>query len=632
MRRNLTAKLIQNLQPSADRRYEFRDRLLPGFGVRVSVGGKKTWFAVGRVRGRQVRHTIGTYPTVTLGEAREAARLILKDIQLGLYAPAKPVSEAVLPTLHQMITLFIEIYAKPKNRSWKAVQATFRKFSSLNDRLIVEITRADVVKVLDDIAARGAPIAANRAMSAIKKLFAWSLDRGVISVHPLVGLHKPGIERSRDRILTERELRSFWHATEELGFPFGPAFQLMALTGQRRGEVVGMQWSQLLLNEAVWTIPANVAKNGRVHQVPLPTAALEIIQSLPRLVGSDLVFTTTGVSPISGFGRAKDRLDFFMEVGDWRLHDLRRTAASGMARLGVAPHVIEKVLNHASGQISGVAAVYNRHGYKRRRQKPSISGRRKSKLLSVTGSEGEEPRKNWFPSGRDPQNDIFKPTEMSKLAKTLKIGDPSPLLSSLKRRLCELAEDCIFQLEFGIPVHSAAAKGVLYKDKIRWIRKNVIDPAERLSKSLAGENISWLSLFPDLKPSTRSRYPSFFQIRKQLEELVEWLTALEQAVNDCSGQGTEKPKPAARPLTDLKYHLAYRLLEIYVAILTKAKRNVTLSLINEKESKKSNRQVTRSDLLDFVKFCSSLILNDPDPSMLDETRQAISKFKDQPVC
>jgi len=181
MRRNLTAKLIAHLQPRIERRYEVRDLLLPGFGVRVSVNGKKSWFAVGRVGGRQVRHTIGNYPTVTLSEAREAARLILKDIQLGVYAPAKADPEVKLPTLGQMITQFIEIYAKPKNQGWKAVQATFRKFSPLNDRPIAEITRADVVKVLDGIAARGAPIAANRAMSAIKKLFAWSLDRGVIS-------------------------------------------------------------------------------------------------------------------------------------------------------------------------------------------------------------------------------------------------------------------------------------------------------------------------------------------------------------------------------------------------------------------------------------------------------------------
>jgi integrase len=364
MRKQLTAKFIESLQARHDRRYEVRDLLLPGFGVRVSVNGKKSWFAVARVNGRQVRHTIGNYPTVALGEAREAARLVLKDIQLGLYAPAKATPEATPPTLNEMIYQFIDIYAKPKNRGWKAVQSTFRKFSSLNDMPIGHVTRADIVKVLDGIAANGTPIAANRAMSAIKKLFAWCLDRGAISMHPLVGLRKPGIERSRDRVLSDPELQSFWRASQELGFPFGPVFQLMALTGQRRGEVAGMQWSQLKLDEAVWTIPANIAKNGRAHEVPLSGPALDLIQRLPRFAGADLVFTTTGISPISGFGRAKDRLDFLMgPTAEWRLHDLRRTTASGMARLGVAPHVIEKVLNHVSGEISGVAAVYNRHGY-----------------------------------------------------------------------------------------------------------------------------------------------------------------------------------------------------------------------------------------------------------------------------
>jgi integrase len=299
MQRTLTAKLIESLQPSIDRRYEVRDLLLPGFGVRVSVNGKKSWFAVARVNGRQVRHTIGNYPTVTLGEAREAARLILKDIQLGTYAPAKAETEVARPTLDQMIEMFIAIYAKPKNRGWKAVQATFRKFESLGGKCIADITRADIVQVLDGVAANGTPIAANRAMSAIKKLFAWSLDRGAIVVHPLVGLRKPGVERSRDRVLTDQELRSFWLAADEMGFPFGPAFQLMALTAQRRGEVARMQWSQIDIEQGVWTIPANIAKNGRVHTVPLSAGVTKILQTLPRFVGSDLVFTTTGTSPIS---------------------------------------------------------------------------------------------------------------------------------------------------------------------------------------------------------------------------------------------------------------------------------------------------------------------------------------------
>ena len=128
------------------------------------------------------------------------------------------------------------------------------------------------MKVLDGSCASGAPIAANRAMSAIKKLFSWALDRGVITVHPIIGMRAPSKENTRDRVLTDEEIAAFWHAAEDMGFPFGPAFQLMLLTGQRRGEVTSMRWSQI--EGAVWTIPASVAKNGRAHQVPLSALAL----------------------------------------------------------------------------------------------------------------------------------------------------------------------------------------------------------------------------------------------------------------------------------------------------------------------------------------------------------------------
>lgn len=341
MRKTLTPKTIEALRPSAVRRYEVRDLLLPGFGIRMSINGKKTWFAVGRQGGRQVRHTIGSFPTVTLKEAREAARQILKDLQLGDYAPAK---ETVQPKLTFEVAAqqFIELYAKPQNRSWKAGQATLRKFSGLNDIPLRDITRQDVVGILDRIAAGGAPIAANRALSAIKKLFARSFDRAMIKSHPLIGMQKPGQERSRERVLTDTELRSFWLATEQLGFPFGPAFRLMLLTGQRRGEVASMRWSQLDLIEGVWAIPASLAKNGRAHRVPLSAKAAAIICDLPRFSTSDLVFTTTGTSPISGFGRTKRRLDELMHVDDWHLHDLRRTTASGMARICVPPTLLKR--------------------------------------------------------------------------------------------------------------------------------------------------------------------------------------------------------------------------------------------------------------------------------------------------
>ena len=364
MHKKLTSRFVETVAPPVTRRVEYHDELLPGLRLRVFSTGRKSWSVVGRVQGRQVRHTIGTYPAIALAEARETARAILRDMQLGKYASADlQQAPPALRTLGDTVPEFIEKHARPKNRDWRATQAMLRRFEPLFASPLSEIKRANVVRVLDSIIAEGKPYRANRVLAAIKKLFAWALDRGLIDVHPIFGLRPPSKEVARDRILTEREVRAFWSAASKMGFPFGPALLLLLLTAQRRGEVTSMRWSDIDVERAIWTVPASVAKNGRVHEVPLSRAALAILERLPRFLGSDLVFTTTGRTPISGFGRVKERLDAMMGVSNWRFHDLRRTAASGMARIGIAPHVIEKVLNHMSGQISGVAAVYNRHGY-----------------------------------------------------------------------------------------------------------------------------------------------------------------------------------------------------------------------------------------------------------------------------
>lgn len=321
MRKNLTSKFVESVR-AGNRRIEFRDTLLPGFGMRASASGKRTWFAVGRVHTRQVRHTIGSYPAVSLAEAREAARLVLRDMQLGTYTNSSDLTEQP-KTLEQVIVEFIEIYAKPKNRGWKAVKATLRKFSTLYDQPISELKRADIVKVLDGIVASGSPVAANRAMSAIKKVFAWSLDRGVITVHPLVGLKKPGRERSRDRLLDDSELRAFWQATDDLGFPFGPALQILLLTGQRRGEVSAMRWSQIDSSRGIWTIPADIAKNARPHQVPL-SGTSPAGRTIPRPEGGmagkpaalTAGFQTRGRSPASRVFNTTNLAGPFPKIND----------------------------------------------------------------------------------------------------------------------------------------------------------------------------------------------------------------------------------------------------------------------------------------------------------------------------
>jgi integrase len=191
----------------------------------------------------------------------------------------------------------------------------------------------------------------------------WALDRGMIDLNPIAGLKPPHKEKARERVLSDLELASLMAVADIEGYPFGYAIKLLVLTGQRRSEVAEMKWLEIDLEGRTWTIPGSRSKNGHAHEVPLSAAAINVIRSLPRFLNSEYVFTTTGRSPISGFGRAKNRFDDVLGFAEWRTHDLRRTTASGMARLGVGPHVIEKVLNHKTGIISGVAAVYNRYAY-----------------------------------------------------------------------------------------------------------------------------------------------------------------------------------------------------------------------------------------------------------------------------
>jgi integrase len=231
-----------------------------------------------------------------------------------------------------------------------------------------------VVRLLDAIVAAGAEIGANRTLAYPWALFNWAVKRGRLPSSPVSGVDAPSKERTRDRVLSDDELRWLWRACEKIDWPFGPLVKLLLLTGQRRDEVATLQWSELDLGKRTWTLPREKAKNNRAHEVQLSEAAIGVLESLPR--SGALVFTSTGSTAVTGFSRAKRRLDAAMfatksqdlgtkrePIPPWVLHDLRRTAATGMAGLNFPPHVVDKVLNHLSGTIRGVAAVYNRFEY-----------------------------------------------------------------------------------------------------------------------------------------------------------------------------------------------------------------------------------------------------------------------------
>ncbi len=365
MKRKLTTKLIDSLPQATGKRYEARDTMIPGLHLRVSATGGKVWYLSTRVDRRNRRIKLGTYPTLSLSDARERARDVLRDIDIGTFEKSNAGSpEAPVPTLGEVIPQFIDLHAKPRNRDWKGTESILTKFATMNSTPIDQIKRADVVRELDAIVAGGAPTRANRALAAFKKLMNWCIDRGIIETSPVATLKPPTKEVARERVLTETELVASWDAATQEAFPFEPFLRLLILTGQRRGEVAGMRWSELDLGKALWTLPAKRTKNASSHIVPLAPLAIDILKSVPRFLDSDLVFTTNGTTPISGFGRLKERLDaVFVDAEGWRFHDLRRTMATNMAMMRVQPHIIEAILNHKTGIVSGVAAVYNRHAY-----------------------------------------------------------------------------------------------------------------------------------------------------------------------------------------------------------------------------------------------------------------------------
>ena len=281
---------------------------------------------------------------------------------------------------------FIDRYAKKQTRekTWGETERILNRevVDPWRGRRLSAIKRADVHDLLDKIVDRGAPIVANRTLSALRRMCSWAVERGLVEASPCEKVRAPAAETSRDRVLTDDEIRAAWAAFEGVGWPFGPLAQLLLLTGQRLREVGEARWSEIDFAAKTWTIPKERAKNGIAHEVPLSEAALRILDALPRVEAgrrpAAFIFTANGRSAVSGFSRAKVAFDKAMLAalrkaarepakveapGPWTMHDLRRTAASGMAGLGIAPHVVEAVLNHKSGSIKGVAAVYNRYSY-----------------------------------------------------------------------------------------------------------------------------------------------------------------------------------------------------------------------------------------------------------------------------
>jgi integrase len=370
MAKALNARTVETAKPAAERR-EIADGLLPRLYLVIQPSGSRSWAVRYRHHGHPCKYTLGRYPAIDLASARKLASAALRAVAEGRdpTQEKKRARSTKADDIETVAAQFIERHCNRSNRPRTAAE-TARLLQQhvlprLRGQTVREITRRDVLDVLDRVVDGGAPIAANRTLAAIRKLFNWCVSRDIIALSPCAGVKPPTPERSRDRVLSDDELVAVWRAADKIGRPFGALVHLLALTGQRRDEVAGMRWDELDLEGRLWALPRGRVKTDQGHVVPLSAAAVAIIGSIPRIADSPFVLTTNGTAPSSGYSKGKRKLDALRppDMPPWRLHDLRRTVASGMARLGINLPVIEKVLNHASGSFAGIVSVYQRHSF-----------------------------------------------------------------------------------------------------------------------------------------------------------------------------------------------------------------------------------------------------------------------------
>jgi integrase len=404
----LTVAGIQRLRPHAKRR-EIRDAGAPGLHLIIQPSGVKSWAVrLRRPDGRPAKLTLGSTVTgteetadeavlggaLTLRQARELANKLDRQRATGVdvvgMARQRKHRDASADSFVVLARDYITDHARPRNRGWRSTAkilgllydqdemieptlipgAIAERWAALPAQEITGAMLFDVVSEARRVAIPGTPRpqvgisdARGRSMAAaLGKLMGWAFQHRRISQNPAAGLFRPPSPQSRHRVLTEAELRALWAALDQLSLPFATAFRLLVLTGARRSEVSGMRWCELSEDLSTWTLPVERSKNKRPHTTSLPPMARDLLASIPRL--GPHVFSVTGRVPIAGFSAIKRQLDATLGFATpWVIHDIRRSAVTMMCELGIAPHIVEALVNHTSGHKASVAGVYNRASY-----------------------------------------------------------------------------------------------------------------------------------------------------------------------------------------------------------------------------------------------------------------------------
>jgi len=392
-KRRFTEQMLERLRPPTRGRIELGDEVVPGLVLRVTTSGVKSFSVIYKVpgeggvsesgrllAGKQHRVTLGQYPALGLAQAREQARELLGTVSEGR-DPRPERREANLlrhtNTFEAVFKRFMDREIRPSVKSWKNVERVLRLHVQPHwrDRPISDIRRADVHTLLDDLVTDDAVGTAREVRKHLSRLFNWAVDRELITDSPVHGLKRTDLKTNEDagRALTNDELRYIWRAAGELGYPFGPMYQLLMLTGRRRGEWAMASRAEIDAVSRLHDLPRERHKSGRGHVLPLSDPAWAIIDGLPIWPGNDyfLLSTRDGRVPVSGFSKAKTRLDAealkLMRkdnaeavLAPYRVHDFRVTCETRLADLGFNQDVRDAVLGHAK---PGLQKTYNKHEY-----------------------------------------------------------------------------------------------------------------------------------------------------------------------------------------------------------------------------------------------------------------------------
>ena len=386
-----TDRLIRNLK-TRSAPYDLREGSGEGFAIRVMPSGHKSWLYIYYFESKKQRMTLGAYPATSLAHARELHRNAIRCLAGGKNPAGEQYrikQEARLSgTVNDLVSEYLEKWAKPRKRSWREDERILNKDVApmIGKHKAKDITKRDIILILDQVIKRGAPIAANRTLAAMRRMFNFAVEQDIITSTPCYGVKSPSKENRRDRLLSEDEIRVIWHGLKDANMSEHSklALKLQLVTAQRKGEIVSAEWDEFDLKNGRWNIPANKSKNGNPHLVPLSSLAIDLLQELKAISnGSKWLFPSPRsdkhIIPTAVDHALRNNLSKFKGVKHATPHDFRRAASSHMTALGISRLVVSKILNHVERSIT---AIYDRHSYdKEKRQALEMWGTKLREII-----------------------------------------------------------------------------------------------------------------------------------------------------------------------------------------------------------------------------------------------------------